>query len=108
MKVLGLAAYFLDERRFRQFRPSTLLSIYNGVLLPIFLFSRLELRVGNSFNDNLDNVCTFAAMMENSTYVMSHSCFLFSALLSLGEFVFLHMLLFFQNFDLYHINLFQQ
>jgi len=94
MKVLGLAPCFLDERRFRKFRPSTIVSIYNGVMLPIFLFSSLEMRVGNSFNDNLDTVRTFAAMMENSPCVISHSCFLFSTLLFLGVVVnFLHVLL---------------
>jgi len=32
----------------------------------MFLFSGLEMRVGNIFNDNLDNIYTLAAMMENS------------------------------------------
>jgi len=29
--------------------------------------------VGNNFNVNLDNVYTFAAMMENSAYVITHN-----------------------------------
>jgi len=57
-------------------------------MLLIFLFSRVGMIVGNSFNDNLDKVYTFAAMMENYAYVISHRCFLFSTLLFLGEFVF--------------------
>jgi len=63
LKMVGLAPYFLNERIFRKFRPSTLLSIYTGVMLLIFLFIRLELIVGNSFNNNLYNVYTLAAMM---------------------------------------------
>jgi len=86
MKVLGLAPYFLDERRFRKFRPSTLLSVYNGMMLLMFLFSGLEMRVGNSLNENLENVYTFAAMMKSSPYVISHGCFLFRFLVKLLTF----------------------
>jgi len=40
--------------------------------------------VGNSFSDGLDNVHTFAAIMQNTTYVISHSCLLFPAPLFLS------------------------
>ena len=88
MKEVGLVTYFLHERRLRRFRPWTLLSMYNGVILLIFLFSILCMIVGNIFNDNLDKVYTFAALMENSAYVISRSCFLFYTLLFIGKFVF--------------------
>jgi hypothetical protein len=96
MNVLSLAPYVLDERRrFRNFRPSTLPSIYIYVMLRIFPFSRLAIIFGNIFNSNLDNVYTLAAMMKSSQYVISHSCFLFSTVLLLGEVVnFLHVLLY--------------
>ena len=94
MKELGLVPYFLDVRRLRKVSPSTYLSIYIGVM---FLFSRLAVTVGNSFNDGLDNLYTFAAIMQNSICAISHSCFLFSTLLFLGEFVnSLHVLLSFK------------
>jgi hypothetical protein len=83
--MVGLAPYFMKERIFRKFRPSTLLSIYIGVMLLTFLFIRLALIVGNSYNDNLENVYTLAAMMKISAYVISHSCFLFCTHLFLGE-----------------------
>jgi len=72
--------------------------IYSGVMLLIYLFTSLAMIVGNIFNDNLDNIYTFAAMMKSSPYIISHSCFLFSTLLFLGEFVnFLHVLLSFNS-----------
>ena len=64
--------------------------IYSGVMLLIYLFTSLAMIVGNIFNDNLDNIYTFAAIMQNSPYVISHSCFLFSTLLFLGDVNFLH------------------
>jgi len=49
----------------------------------------------------MDNVYTFAATMKSSSYVISHSCFLFSTLLFRGEVVnFLHVLLYF-NISIY-------
>ena len=81
MKELGLVPYFLEERRLRKVRPPSHLSIYIGVM---FLFSRLAVIVGNSFNDGLDNVHTFAAIMQNTAYVITHSCLLFPAPLFLS------------------------
>jgi hypothetical protein len=50
------------------------------------------------FNDSLDKVKTFSAMMKSSAYVISHSCFLFSTVLFFGEFVnFLNVLLSFNS-----------
>ena len=52
----------------------------------------------NSFNCNMENVFTFSAMMKSSEYVISHCCFLLTALLFLGEVVnFLHVLLSFNS-----------
>ena len=63
-------------------------------MLLIFLFSELGLVDGNIFNDNIENVYTFAAMMKSSPYVISHSRFLFCTLLFRGEVVnFLHLFL---------------
>jgi hypothetical protein len=104
MNVLRLAPYFLDERRrFRKCRLSTLLFIYSCVMLLIFLFISLALIFGNMFNYKMDNVYTLAAMMQSSACVISHSCFLFSTHLFLGEVVkFLHVLLSF-NSSIYFI-----
>jgi len=99
MNVLGLAPYFLDERRrIRKFGPSTLLSTYSSMIILIFLCNRLAMIVGNIFNDNMENVYTFAAIMKRSPYNISHSCFLFYTLLLLGQVVnFLHVLLSFNT-----------
>jgi hypothetical protein len=60
---------------------------------------------GNIFNENMDNVYTFAAMMKSSAYVISHSCFLFSTLLFRGKVVnFLHVLLSF-SISIYFISI---
>jgi hypothetical protein len=46
----------------------------------------------NTFNDKVDNVYTFAAVLKSSAYVISHGCFLFSTILFRVEFVnFLHV-----------------
>jgi len=94
MKVLGLAPIFLYEKvGFVKYTPSTLLCIYNGMMLLILMFNRLGMIFVNSFNGNMENVNTYSAMMQNSPYVISHSCFLFSTFLFLGEvFNFLHVL----------------
>ena len=69
-----------------------------GVMLLIFLFSRLAKILGNIFNDNMDNVYIFAAIMKSSPCVISHSCFLFCTLLFRGEVVnFLHLFLSFNS-----------
>ena len=96
--AVASSALLVRKERFRKFRPSTLVFIYFGVMLLIYLFTSLAMIVGNIFNDNLDNFYTFAAMMKSSAYVISHSCFLFSTLLFLGEFVnFLNALLSFNS-----------
>ena len=67
-------------------------------MLLIFLCSILAMIVGNIFNDNIDNVYTFAAIMKSSPYVISHSCFLFCTLLFRGEVVnCLHLFLSFNS-----------
>ena len=67
-------------------------------MLLISLFNILAMIVVNILNDNMDNVCTFAAIKKSSPYVISHSCFLFCALLFRGEVVnFLHLLLSFNS-----------
>jgi len=67
-------------------------------MLLILLFSRLGMIFVNSFNDNMENFNTYSAMMQNSPYVISHSCFLFSTFLFLGEvFNFLHVFLSFNS-----------
>ena len=54
--------------------------------------------VENIFNDNMDNVYTFSAIMKSSPYVISHSCFLFCTLLFRGEVVnCLHLFLSFNS-----------
>ena len=102
LNILGLDPYSLYERRrFRKFWSSTLLSVYNFAMLLIFLYVRLAVIIGNIFNDSLDNVSTFAAMMISSPHVTSHSFFLLSTLLFLGEFVnFMHVL-FYLNSSIY-------
>jgi hypothetical protein len=72
--------------------------VYSVVMLLIFLFSGLAVICIRTFNDNMDNVKTFSAMMKSAAHVISHSCFLFSAVLFFGEFVnFLHVLLSFNS-----------
>jgi len=63
--VLRLVPFFFCERRgMRRFRLSTYLFVYICVILLIFLFSGLAMMVENIFNDNMDNVYTFAAMIK--------------------------------------------
>jgi len=62
--------------------------------------------VGNIFNDNMDIVYTFGAMIKSSAYVISHRRYLFSTFLFRGEVVnFPHVFFVFQNFDLFHLTL---
>jgi len=68
------------------------------MMLLILLLKRLAMIVGNIFNNKIDNVNTFAAIMKSSPYVISHSCFLFCTLLFRDEVVnFLHLFLSFKN-----------
>ena len=86
------------KKGFLKCRTSTLLSMYSCVMLLIFLFNGLAMIFGNVFNDNMDNVYTFATMMKSSAYVISHGCFHFSMLLFRVEiFYFLHVLLSFNS-----------
>jgi hypothetical protein len=84
LKCAGASSILLDQKeRIAKFRPSALLFIYSCVMLLFFLFSGLAMIFGNIFNDNMDNVYTFAAMMKSSAYVISHGpssflCFCFA------------------------------
>jgi hypothetical protein len=67
INVLGLAPLFLYEtRRFPKFRPSTLVSVYSGVMFLTFLFTRLEMIFGNIFMTTWTNFSTFVARMKIS------------------------------------------
>jgi hypothetical protein len=78
MNVLGLDLFFLDERRrFRKFRPSTVVLVDSGLMLLIFLFIRLAMIFSNIFNNNMDNVYTFVAKIKSSKQAILCSCFLF-------------------------------
>jgi len=56
MNVLGSSSVFIEQKQniFRKFRPSSLRSIYSGVMLLIFLFSALAMIFGIFFRDNTD------------------------------------------------------
>jgi hypothetical protein len=99
VNALGLAPFLLEEGSgFRQFRPSTLLSVYSIVMTVVLLFGELIIILGESSHINVDNVYRFAMTMKGSAYIIAHSGLIFSTLLFRSEIIkFLHVLLSFNS-----------
>ena len=99
VNALELAPFLLEEGRgFRQFKPSTLLSVFSGLMIVILLFGELIIIFGERSRVNVDNVYKFAMTIKDSAYIISHSGLIFSTLLFRSEIVkFLYMLLSFSS-----------